>query len=132
MCHGFYGFRRIVLKKIYKQRHHLTFCLPKRTQNLMVYFLHEGLVSLPLIKKSLGAFGGTFGSLLQQKLPEIYEGDPRKKLLVMRDTEPEPVIFCNLVRLPVVELGNQPNHKTLHLQFFLPAGCTRVMVTQNS
>jgi hypothetical protein len=33
----------------------------------------------------------------------------------MEDTDPKLVIFSYLARLPVVELGPQPSHKTFHL-----------------
>lgn len=41
------------------------------------------------------------------------------------DTDLELSIFCNLARPQVEELGHQSEHKTLDIQFVLPAECTR-------
>lgn len=46
------------------------------------------------------------GSSLESKMMNLV-------ILVMEDRDPEQSILCNQVRLPVVELGNQPSHKTL-------------------
>jgi hypothetical protein len=48
----------------------------------------------------------------------------------MGDMEPELVISCDQVRLPVKRLGNQPSHKTFHLQFVLPTRYVGVKVAQ--
>lgn len=49
----------------------------------------------------------------------------------MEDTETETAIFCNLVKFAEVGLGHQPNHKTLSLQYFLPARYAVEMQDQN-
>jgi hypothetical protein len=38
----------------------------------------------------------------------------------MESIEPEPAIFCNHVRLPVVGLGHKPSHKVFNPQPALP------------
>jgi hypothetical protein len=49
----------------------------------------------------------------------------------MEDIQPEPAIFCNQGRFPVVGLGLKPNHKTFESQLFLSVRCTGAMVGQN-
>lgn len=55
----------------------------------------------------------------------------KKKLLVVEDREPEPVIFCNQARLPVMGLGYQSSHKIFSIQLIVPARCAAAMVTQS-
>lgn len=45
----------------------------------------------------------------------------------MGDTEPEPDIFSNQTRLPVMGLEHQPRHRT----FVLPARCAVLMAALN-
>jgi hypothetical protein len=49
----------------------------------------------------------------------------------MVDMEPEPVIFCNQARCPVVGLGHQPSHKTFELKSVPPEISAGVMEAQN-
>lgn len=47
------------------------------------------------------------------------------RVLAMEDLEPEQVIFCNLVRLPVVALGHLTNPLTYNLSYLqdMPGKC---------
>lgn len=43
------------------------------------------------------------------------------------DMKPDPAIYCNQVRLPIVDrLEHQPSHETLDTQFILPTECAGV------
>jgi hypothetical protein len=41
----------------------------------------------------------------------------------MEDTEPEPAIFCNQAKFPMVRLGHQQSHRAVYKQTALPARC---------
>jgi hypothetical protein len=58
-------------------------------------------------------------------------GWPQWGLLEMEDKEPEPTIFCNQARLPMVALWHQPRHKIFDLQFVLLAKCSGEVVAKN-
>lgn len=63
--------------------------------------------------------------------PRNLQQGALRRLLVMGNVEPEPTIFCNQARIPVVGRRYQPNRKTFHLRFILPAKCAGLAVPQN-